>query len=534
MKKARITAHPEYKIGEVDPRLYGGYLEPIGNWVYGGVWNPDHPAADDMGFRGDMLAAIRELGIPTARLPGGNVVSGWDWRDSIGPKANRRARLDMAWRQIEPNTVGHDEYLEWARRAGVEALYTLNLGTGDISGAMECVDYTVHPGGTYWSELRRRNGYDKPHGVKTWYLGNEPDGPWEIASYEKDPVAYGIKAHEIAKAVKWIDPTAETVAAGSSSPLNATYPDWDARVLEQCYETADYLSVHYYHNAPEGDVAAFLNASSVFEDFIRTTLASCDFVQAKLRHPKQMPLSFDEYGVAFRPQGEVATGRPGYVVRESAYGEFSPDSMNRPYRVNDPSKTTRRGRQGNEMLGALGLGSVMLTLLRHADRIKIGCMTGAIGGAIAYDRDSVWKAAAYHPLKHLLTYGQGSSILPVVQGPTFDAPAFNLNGFHQAHAYENVPCVEAACAAREEDAAVFLINRSPEPIGAEVDIRGFVGMTPREHIALADDGLRGATTAENPGAIAPVSTASVPCDKGIAALTLKPYSWNVLRLSARG
>ena len=176
-RKATITVHPAYKIGDISPRLYGSFLEPIGTMVYGTMFNPKHPTADDKGFRRDFIDALRETPIPAVRLPGGNFVSGWDWKDSIGPMEKRRTHLDLAWHQYIPNDVGHDEYLQWTERVGTEPLYTINLGTGDINDAIYIVEYTNHPGGTYWSDLRRKNGHEAPYGVKLWYLGNEMDGP---------------------------------------------------------------------------------------------------------------------------------------------------------------------------------------------------------------------------------------------------------------------------------------------------------------------------------------------------------------------
>jgi len=532
MEKAKITVHPEFSMGRIDPRLYSGYLEPIGNWVYGGVWNPDHESADDMGFRTDMLKAIRELGLPAVRLPGGNFISGWDWRESIGTKEKRKQRLDLAWRQYEPNIFGHDEYMEWSRRAGVDPLYTINLGSSGIESAIQCIEYTNHEGGTHWSDLRKANGYEKPHAVKTWYLGNEMDGPWQIHSYEKDPASYGIKAHEISKALKWVDPSIETVVCGTSSPLNRTYPQWDIQVLEQCYETVDYISLHYYHNAGIGDIAGFLNASSVFEDFINTSIASCDHVQAKMRHPRKMMISFDEYGVAFAPQGNTFHGRAGRIPHDT-YLEFSYDHLNRPFRKNEIANTAPRGRGTDEMIRALGLTSVLLTLLRHSDRVKIGCMTGLIGAAIAYDRDHVWKRAAYYPFDHLNRFGQGISILPSVKSPVFDVKGFNLNEFHQMQDYADVPCIEAAATYNEEkdEAAVFIINRSANAIETEVDARGFEKLSLSKHIAMFDKSLDSINTFEKPNAIAPMIIPETKSEAGKILIKLEPYSWNVLCLA---
>ncbi|HPR76965.1 MAG TPA: alpha-L-arabinofuranosidase, partial [Candidatus Limiplasma sp.] len=93
MKKAKITIHPSYRIGEISPRLFGAFLEPIGSMVNGSMYNPKHPTADDLGFRRDYMDGLRQAGLPCVRLPGGNFVSGWSWKDSIGPRASRKTRL---------------------------------------------------------------------------------------------------------------------------------------------------------------------------------------------------------------------------------------------------------------------------------------------------------------------------------------------------------------------------------------------------------------------------------------------------------
>ena len=131
----KIFFHPAYTAGRIDRRLFGAFLEPIGNWVYGGIWNNEHPTADEYGFRKDIMDMTRELGVPAVRLPGGNFTSGWNWKDSIGPRENRRTHLELAWRQYETNDIGHDEYLAWAKSVGTDPLYTVNLGTGTVEDA---------------------------------------------------------------------------------------------------------------------------------------------------------------------------------------------------------------------------------------------------------------------------------------------------------------------------------------------------------------------------------------------------------------
>jgi alpha-N-arabinofuranosidase len=533
-KQAKVTVHPAYKIGEVDKRLFGAFLEPIGSWVYGGIYNPSHPTADDMGFRRDIIDAVKEFDLPALRFPGGNWVSGWDWKNSIGPVEERKGQLDLSWFQIEPNVVGHDEYIEWAKRVNTEPLYTLNLGTEEMKSAAQLVEYSIHSGGTYWSELRKKHGYPEPHPIKTWYLGNEMDGHWQIGSWEKDPVGFGIRTHEISKIVKWIDNKAETVFAGTSDH-HKHYPEWEMAALEQCYESVDYVSLHHYHSAPEGDIANYLNISSVFEEYINTTIATCDYLQTKLRTPKKMYISFDEYGVNFAKPVEIPYGRRGWYDVSKSYFQFAP--RDNVFKYNDPANETEGifKFHTNQMLNALAMSSVLLTFLRHADRIKIGCMTGGIRNALAFDGKHVWKNASYYPFNQLNQLSRGGmSIMPVVDGPTFNTEQFALSGSNQSHAYENVQAIESAAVHHEEtgEATIFLINRSAvDDIEVELDVRGFEGYQLVEHIEMYTDDLSKENNYDNPDAIKPSINSETRMNAGLMKVVTNKLSWNVIRLA---
>ncbi len=532
-KKAKITVHPAFRIGDISPRLYSSFLEPIGTMVNGTMFNPKHPTADDKGFRGDIIAALRNTPNPAVRLPGGNFVSGWDWKDSIGPMEQRKCHLDLAWHQYIPNDVGHDEYLQWAERIGAEPLYTLNLGTANINDAIYCVEYTNHEGGTYWSDLRRKNGHEEPYGVKTWYLGNEMDGPWQIASWERDPKGYGIHANEVSKAIKWVDGTIETAVCGSSSPFLTHYPEWDMQVLEQCYESVDYVSVHHYHTAPVGDFGALLGGSIYYEEFINTEAAMLDYLQTKCRSPKKMMISFDEYGAMTRPvKGQLRYGEGPH----SAYAKHYVFDPNRKYVRHDPDNMMP-GRSGitqrpGDMIGALGNASVLLAFLRHADRVKIGCMTGGLSTLVASDREHLWKTAGYYPFVQLMQFGQGVSMRTSVACDTFDLPGYALDETSQYAAREGLPFIDSAATLDEAKGTltVFVINRNWEADNTvELDVSGFEGWRFEEHIRMYSDDLDARNTWENPEAIRPAVDPDTTCIDGKVTANLKSLSWNVFR-----
>jgi alpha-L-arabinofuranosidase len=180
MATAKMILDQAYTIGKVDKRLFGSFIEHLGRAVYGGIYEPGHATADQDGFRQDVLDLVTALQVPIVRYPGGNFVSGYDWEDGIGPKAERPKRLELAWKTLETNQFGTNEFVSWAKKANTEVMMAVNLGTRGPDSARKFVEYCNHPGGSYYSDLRRAHGYEQPHNIKLWCLGNEMDGPWQL------------------------------------------------------------------------------------------------------------------------------------------------------------------------------------------------------------------------------------------------------------------------------------------------------------------------------------------------------------------
>ena len=293
--KARIRLQKDRIISPIDPRVFGSFIEHLGRAVYTGIYEPGHPTADAFGFRGDVEALIRPLLVTQIRYPGGNFLSGYDWRDGIGPKDKRPVRPDMAWSAIEPNQVGTDEFLQWCERIGAQPMMAVNLGTGTPKDAVELLEYCNGDMHTYWADKRRENGREAPYNVKLWCLGNEMDGPWQICS--KTATEYGRIACETAKLMKMFDPTIETVACGSSYRTMPTFGTWEEEVLRQSYPYVDYLSLHQYYTNHEGDVMNFLARSEEMGEFIQEVAAICEKIRLEVGSDKHIGLSFDEWNV---------------------------------------------------------------------------------------------------------------------------------------------------------------------------------------------------------------------------------------------
>ena len=257
MKKAKVILDKDYIIGRIDPRLYGSFIEHLGRAVYGGIYEPGHPMADEQGFRRDVLEMVRRLGVSVVRYPGGNFVSGFNWEDSVG--SDRPSRLDLAWFTTESNAVGLHEFADWAGKADTEIMYAINLGTRGPENARDIVEYANHPGGSKFSDMRIANGAKDPLNIRLWCLGNEMDGPWQMG--HKTAYEYGRIANESAKMMKWVDPTIELVACGSSNSEMPTFGSWELTMLDECYENIDYVSLHrYYGSIPKSRSTCLLTS----------------------------------------------------------------------------------------------------------------------------------------------------------------------------------------------------------------------------------------------------------------------------------
>lgn len=201
-KQAKLTIEKDFQISKIDKRIYGSFIEHLGRAVYGGIWQPGHPTADEDGFRRDVLDLVRELQVPIVRYPGGNFVSNFYWEDSVGPVEDRPKRLELAWRSTEPNYIGINEFAKWAKKADTQIMQAVNLGTRGIEAACNLLEYCNHPSGTKYSDLRVKHGVKDPHNIKVWCLGNEMDGPWQTGHKTADEYGRGIALQPVLTSTK--------------------------------------------------------------------------------------------------------------------------------------------------------------------------------------------------------------------------------------------------------------------------------------------------------------------------------------------
>jgi alpha-L-arabinofuranosidase len=500
LQKARMIVDKDFRVSEVDERIYGSFIEHLGRAVYGGVYEPDHPEADENGFRKDVIELVKELNVPIVRYPGGNMVSAYNWEDGVGPRETRPRRLELAWRTVETNEIGTNEFVNWAKLINSQVMMAVNLGTRGIDDARNFIEYCNHPGGTYYSDLRKKHGFNNPHNIKTWCLGNEMDGPWQIG--HKTAEEYGRLALETAKAMRLVDPTIELVACGSSHTGMPTFPQYEATTLEHTYDAIDYISLHQYYGNPDNDTANYLAKSMDMEHFIKTIISTCDYIKAKKRSKKTINLSFDEWNVWYHSHGQDRQIEPWTIA---------PPQLEDVYNFED----------------ALLVGSMLMTFLRNSDRVKIACMAqlvNVIAPIMTENGGKAWKQTIFYPYAHVSAYGRGVALQPVVSSPKYDSKDFT-----------DVPYLDTASVYNEERAEVtiFAVNRHlEESLTLSCDVRSFEGYEIIEHIVLENDDLKAVNTAVVQN-VKPHTNGVSSLNDGMIDACIAKASWNVIRLKKR-
>ena len=501
MKKATMIMDKDYTIGRIDPRIYGSFIEHLGRAVYGGIYEPDHPTADKYGFRRDVIDMVKKLNVPVVRYPGGNFVSGFNWEDSVGPRDQRPKRLDLAWFTTETNEVGLHEFVDWAKQAGSEVMYAVNLGSRTPDDARNVVEYANHKGGSHYSDMRIKNGAVDPFGIKLWCLGNEMDGPWQMC--QKTAYEYGRVANEAAKMMKWVDPSIEVVACGSSSHEMPTYGSWEYEMLDQCYENVDYVSLHRYYNNKTNQTADFLARSMDLDDIIMEVVSICDAVAAKKHQKRKLNLSFDEWNVWYHSNEQDQE-----VWKRGKWGRALP-LLEDVYNFED----------------ALLVGSMLITFLRHADRVKVACLAqlvNVIAPIMTRNGGGVWAQTIYWPLMQASAYGRGTALRPLISSPVYDCSD-----------YEKVPLVDATATLGDDGSVtIFAVNRDmKEDILLDADLRAFGDLKIVEHSVLHHDDVKAVNTEENPDNVRPAAGNGGTLDGGKLEICLPALSWNVIRLA---
>ena len=486
----RLHLHPSFLIAPVDERIFGGFLEHLGRAVYGGVYEPGSPNADADGFRTDVMAALKRLRFTAMRYPGGNFVSGYDWWDGVGPRAERPTKLDLAWQSLESNRFGTNEFMDLARKMGWTPMFAANLGTGTPVEARNWVEYCNGRAGSYWADLRIEHGYPEPHNVKLWCLGNEMDGSWQIGHVPARE--YAIRAQQTARLMKMYDPTLETVVCGSCGTGLPTYLEWDREVLDYCHDDVDYVSLHRYVGNHAGNSEDYLAVGPSIDQQIEEMDSMCRFVAARKRSKRRVFLSFDEWNVWYRSNhGEHVDGR----------AKHAPPLLEEVYNLED----------------ALVVGQFLNSFINHADSVKIANLAQIVNviAPMLTMGDRLLIQSIFYPIEMVSKRREGTAMRCAAEGPTV-----------HSESHGEVAQVDASAILHNAiSLSVFLVNRSTtEPAEVALDVAGAAGLRLASGEIITGRAPADANSLAEPDRVASADFGEAHPVSGGALLKLPPLS----------
>jgi len=430
----RVKIDAEQVIARVNPMIFGQFIEHLGRCIYGGVYEEGSPLSDANGYRKDVLEAVRRLKPPVLRWPGGNFVSSYHWEDGVGPKERRPRRFDTAWFAEESNRFGTNEFIEYCRMIGAAPYLCINLGTGTIEEAANWVEYCNGTTDTHYANLRRKHGYEQPHGVKIWGLGNEIYGPWQAG--HKSPEEYAKIALEAAKMMKWVDPSIQLIACGASDPK------WNEAILEVLGPVVDWVSVHLYVGGD--DYYELLATIRQAESLLRVTDGVIEGVMSRMRRPtayeiplpnKRIEIAFDEWNVWYR--------------RHDGRDRTVKNKLEEPYNLRD----------------ALWVASMIHLFQRWGDKVTMANMAQMVNviAPIMTSEKGLYLQPIFFPLELYRTESGNRVLQNWAEGPGFESKQ-----------YGKVPYLDV-CATRDERGrlSIGVVNRHKDrALAAEFEIAG--------------------------------------------------------------
>ncbi len=407
------------RLGAVNHHIFGGFAEHLGRCIYGGIYEPGSALADEDGMRSDVLEVLRCLNMPVIRYPGGNFVSAYRWRDGVGPVERRPARPELAWETVEPNLFGTDEFVKFCRKVNAEPYFVVNCGDGDMREARDWVEYCNGARNTALANLRRKHGFDAPHQIKYWGIGNEVDGEWQVGY--KTPHEYARAYKEFAKVMRWVDPSISLLASAVSS-WRAEFVERINLLLDQAADYIDYLAIHWYVGNPDSDFASYMSVSELFEERISVVEGLIRAMKLQRNIKRPIAIAVDEWNVWYRTRGDTLEER---------------NNLEERYTLED----------------ALVAAMHFNAFIRHARTVKMANIAQIVNviAPIFTDKNGLFLQTIFHPLEVYSRTCGNVALDAFWEGETFSAGD-----------YSGLRTLDVAATLDEEKRllSVYVVNRS--------------------------------------------------------------------------
>ncbi len=420
---ARLKIDLDRRHGTIDPNIYGQFMCRRPGCSDGGLYDPGAPDADRFGIRQGVEALIRDLAPPIVRWPGGCTGTDYHWQDGVGPRAERPQTIDLHFGWPSDHGFGTNEFVAWCRRLGAQPHLNLAMGTGTLAEAAAWLEYCNGTHATRYADMRRAHGYEAPHGVRYWQLGNEMYGDWEIGY--TDAQSYGVEAREWSKVLRRLDPSISLITVGGNPK---TAPEWAWAVVPEVFPYTDFIALHDYWRASDDHNAwsEVMAGPHRTERTIQDVATVIDWQRRRTASRHQVKIAITEWNCS---PGE------GMMQHHPEYHPFGPT-----YTLRD----------------ALAVATFLHIMQRHCQTVTLAniAQTLNVVGLIMVTPAGIWTEPVYWPL-WLLRHHSGPVALDTwTECDTFDAPG--------THLYD-LPLLDASVtlAPVQGYMCVSLVNRSP-------------------------------------------------------------------------
>ncbi len=488
---ATVTVHGDTPGATYDRRIFTQFAEHLGTGIYGGLWVGEKSKIPNVrGFRTDVVSALRGIGVPVVRWPGGCFADEYDWREGIGPKAKRPVKINTHWGGVtEPNTVGTHEFMDLAGQLGAEPYIAGNVGNGTPQEMAEWVEYMTSPSGTLADE-RAKNGHKAPWAVPYFGVGNEL---WGCGGNMRPEYAADLTR----RYATFIKAPKDTRVMKIASGANVDDYHWTETMARELVGKVDALSLHYYTVPggwpPRASATVFdergwaetLSETLRMDELITKHAAIMDKVDPK----KTMWLAVDEWGTWYA--GDPGTN-PGFL------------------------------RQQNTLRDALVTAINLNIFAKHADRVKmtaIAQMVNVLQAMILTDGAKMVLTPTYHVFAMYKPYMDGT-VLPIdIKSRWYNKDQWTM------------PSVSAS-AVRGKDGVVriALANLDPNrPTSVSAALPGVTAQGVTGQVLTAST-MTALNTFDTPNAVAPAAFNGARLSGGTLAVTLPPMSVVMLEL----
>lgn len=469
------------------------------------------PSNNINGFRPDVIEALKDWSPTFLRWPGGNFVSAYHWEDGIGDRDKRPSYLDPAWSLWESHDVGTDEFMQLCNIIGCDPILTINMGDGTVAEAVSWLEYCNKDVDWEYGAIRAANGHREPYNLRTWFVGNEQFGNWQVGHVDAE--TYAQKYLDFARAMRHIDPNLELIAVGVPADL---YGHWNALVLENASTEIDHLSVHYYSirtekwDTPPSSEHLYLPKIAASHEVSKMLDDTLEIMDA--HSERKIPLAFDEWNTF------CGAKSPAYIEE---------------YNLAD----------------ALYAGALMNACIQRADRIKVGAIFNLINvmgsylvspqynwEAINLGRGGAWVATGIdssYPkpstikvpptlVMELMTHCRGTDAIQC----TVDSPIYTSLGAGNLPAFDDVPVIDAAATYDRDNKLSYLsiVNRSADDT-VEINLEGLNQQTIVKIYHVTGDSPMATNTFEAPNTVTIDEQDTISEHETIS---ITPHSFNLL------